>query len=140
MLNAVSIIGVVANEPTECIDRRTGKHFVYFSIKSQTTRALGELTTHYDYIPCEAWGGTVDRVKRYCQKGAMVAIKGTLRSENYGEEKLRTRVVIRVELVFLLRSPEDNKPPEAMESKGSVYNGGVIINDPEGTGDIFGGG
>ena len=71
---------------------------------------MEETKIYLSLLPCVLWKGTAERTSKYCKKGDLVGIKGSLQSRIYDKEDGTRQYVIEVivEKVTFMSSKSDN--------------------------------
>ena len=104
-LNIVCLTGRVGYDPEV-------HHFETGVVKAATNVAVdeynnGERRTHW--IPVEFWGKTAEVVAHYVQRGKLIGIQGSLRTDTWADNhgKSHKRLYIKADRVQLLSSSSD---------------------------------
>lgn len=126
MLNSVSIIGRLANDPAEDLAyTNTGRAVLSFRVaqdrpQSSEARQQGQDKVT-DFIPCVAWQQTAEFMAERARKGLLCSVQGRLQVENFvtqdGQKRSKMEVV--VDKFNLLEWPKDDE-----EGAGASGNGG----------------
>ena len=115
MINRTVLQGRLTNEP----EQRTtpGGHqvtaFVLANNRGMRKTASGEEVERTTFLPCTVWGKLGDVVMRYCRKGTLVVVDGTLETERWtdkknGEPRTKTNLVVsEISFAGAKQSPED---------------------------------
>ncbi len=110
-MNVVALMGRLTYEP-ELRSTPNGVSVMNFQIAcDRQYQAKGE-ERQADFIDCQAWRQTAEFINRYFHKGAMIAIEGTLQTNNFTDKngnKRKTTTVI-VNNVSFCGSKQDSKP------------------------------
>ena len=89
MLNQVTLIGRLVRDPE---DKQAGGHdLAQFTLAIDRRHNKDET----DFVDCVAWRKLSELVMKYCVKGMMVAVTGSLRIDSYeqdGKKRKSTRV------------------------------------------------
>ena len=92
-MNTVHLLGRLTGDP-ELRQTPSGTSVVSFSVA--VSRGNKEKGT--DFIRCEAWRESGERIARYFTKGKPIAVAGRLRTESYkdkqGNSRSSTKVVV----------------------------------------------
>lgn len=91
-MNQVALVGRITKDLTV----RTipsGKPYTNFTlaINRAFKNANGEIAT--DFVLCTAWGRTAETVAKYCGKGSLVGVSGSIQTRHYERED-KTRVYV----------------------------------------------
>ncbi|WP_153730392.1 single-stranded DNA-binding protein [Sporosarcina obsidiansis] len=91
-MNQVALVGRITKDLTlrELSPGRVNTTFV-LAINRSFKNANGEIAT--DFVLCSAWGRQAEKVVRYCGKGSLVGVSGSIQTRNYERED-RTRVYV----------------------------------------------
>ncbi len=95
MLNQSIIVGRLVKDP-ELRETENGNKVtnITLAVNRSYRNIEGEYET--DYIPCVLWKGTAERTSKYCKKGDLLGIKGTLQSRVYDKEDGTRQYIIEV--------------------------------------------
>ena len=98
-LNKVCLIGHVGRDP-EIVYFKSGDGVAKFSLATteKWKSKEGEQKEKTEWINVEVFGGTVEVVKNYVEKGKQLYIEGQLQTDKYekdGVTKYATKVVVR---------------------------------------------
>ncbi len=116
-INSVTLIGRVGTEP-EIKYFETGKG----SVKCKFTLAVNRRTReaeHTDWFNIEIWGKTAEIARDYVTKGKQIGVKGSLKFDNWVDNRTganRSTPVILVDQLELLGSKRDT------DNSGDDYN------------------
>lgn len=67
-----------------------------FSIAIDRPKKQNETEKKTDYIPIVAFGDLADAIQKYCHKGSLIAVNGSIRTNTYeqnGQRKFSTEVL-----------------------------------------------
>lgn len=95
MLNIVAIMGRLTADP-ELKRTQNGISVVTFNIACDRNFARAGEQRQADFITITAWRQTAEFVCKYFQKGAMIAIDGSLQSRSYQDKNGNNRTAIEV--------------------------------------------
>ena len=116
-MNKITVIGRLTRE-VELKQTANKISYVRFTVasKSKQRDEKGEQIT--DFFNCIAWRGTADVLAKYCKKGDVVGLSGSMASKSKKGEDGQTSVVweLNVDDLDLLGNKADNK---------TVKNGGI---------------
>lgn len=110
-INIVTLIGRVGTDPDM-------KYFESGSVKCKMTLAVNRRTRegeHTDWFNLELWGKTAQVAGDYVRKGKQIAVKGSLKFDNWSDRATganRSTPVIMVEQLQLLGSKRDTEDAE----------------------------
>lgn len=85
MLNNISIQGRLTHQP-EVKQSKNGLNYCRFTIASDRSIKEKDGTRKADFVECIAWKQGAEFVAHYFNKGDMIIINGSLRTENYTTE------------------------------------------------------
>ena len=104
MINRVCLIGRMTKDP-ELRRTNTGSSVTSFTLA--VNRSDGQ---EADFIPCVIWNKGAENVERYCSKGSLVGIEGSLRSRSYDNSHGQKVFVVEVvcDSVQFLETKKDN--------------------------------
>ena len=114
-MNTVQLLGRFAKDPEV---REAGEHLIgSFALAVQRTEKLA------DFIQCQTFDDLTEIVEKYCKKGDLVAVCGSLRTDNWEDETgdRHWRTYINVSRVDFCRSAgkgddkEDDKDSKRKE-------------------------
>lgn len=95
-MNTVAIIGRLTYEP-ELRSTPSGVPVIRFQIACDRNYQPKGKERQADFIDCVAWRQTAEFVKAYFHKGSMIAVEGSIQTQNYtdknGEKKKSVEVV-----------------------------------------------
>ncbi len=95
MLNVVAIMGRLTADP-ELKHTQNGISVVTFNIACDRNFARAGEQRQADFITITAWRQSAEFVCKYFQKGAMIAIDGSLQSRSYQDKNGNNRTAIEV--------------------------------------------
>ena len=107
-MNNICIMGRLTHDP-ELRNTSSGVEVVNFSVAVDRKYKSGDEKVT-DFIDCQAWRQTAVFIDRYFNKGKMIAVTGSLQTENYTDKNgnKRKKVYINVESVDFCGSKSDN--------------------------------
>ena len=80
------------------------------------TLAIRRDENNTDFIPCTVWGTSASTLCKYCNKGDLIAVEGSLQSHSYEKDnkKLTKYTVLanRIEFLNLKNTKKDEKVEE----------------------------
>lgn len=136
MLNNVVLMGRLTFEP-ELKVTQSGVSVVRFGIAvdRRYQQQNGEKKT--DFIDCVAWRHTAEFINKYFHKGNMIAVEGSIQTENYVDQNGTNRKSVSVVAnnVSFCGSKSENKPnldvepPTTTSSGNTNYTEFEIIED-----------
>ena len=95
MLNIVAIMGRLVADP-ELRTTQTGNSVCSFRIACDRNFAPQGQERQADFIDIVAWRQAAEFVCKYFQKGAMIAVDGSLQSRNYQDKNGNNRTAVEV--------------------------------------------
>lgn len=90
MFNKVILIGRLTKEPELRYTAQSNIPVASFTIA--VNRAYGEKQA--DFINCQVWRKQAESVKKYLDKGSLIAVDGRLQTRDYLDEKTSTKKYI----------------------------------------------
>lgn len=111
MRNTVILVGRLVRDP-ELRYTTTNKAICEFTL------AVDRDKEHADFIRIQTWNKTAEMLNKYCQKGDLIGIRGSLRHEVYekdGEKKSKDYVVAS-SIAFLGQKRKENNSQEQMQT------------------------
>ena len=89
MRNSVMLIGRPGAEPEIKNFNNNSNKVARFriAVNENHKNANGEWVSNTQWFPIVAWGSTADRVERIVKKGQMIAIDGSLRNNEWTDDK-----------------------------------------------------
>lgn len=118
MINNVTLMGRLTYEP-ELKLTPSGISVCRFQIAVDRNYTPKGEERKADFIDCVAWRGTADFVNKYFRKGSMIALEGSLQTENYtdkdGNKRKSVSVVVK-EISFC-----GGKSESGNNGKGNQY-------------------
>ncbi len=95
MINMVALMGRLTYEP-ELKTTPSGVNVIRFQVACDRSyqRAGGERQA--DFIDCVAWRQTAEFISRYFHKGSMIAVEGTIQTQNYTDKSGNNRKSVEV--------------------------------------------
>ncbi len=100
MLNCVTLIGRLTADP-ELRQTTTGKDVCTFNIAVDRAYTKPGEQRQTDFIKIVAWGSDALFVSRYFSKGSMIAVIGSLQSNNFTDNKGNKRTSVEVKAAEL---------------------------------------
>ena len=100
MLNCVTLIGRLTADP-ELRQTTTGKDVCTFNIAVDRAYTKPGEQRQTDFIKIVAWGSDALFVSRYFSKGSMIAVQGSLQSNNFTDNKGNKRTSVEVKATEL---------------------------------------
>ena len=109
MLNNVAIIGRITKN-LELRKTETGKAVTSFSIA-----VARDYDDQVDFFDITAWNKLAENLVKYCQKGSLIGVTGTMRTNFYTNKegiKINTVYVLADRIDFLLHPKKENTTNE----------------------------
>lgn len=91
MLNCVAFMGRFTNNP-ELKKTTNGTPVVTFSLANARDFGKNEV----DYVDFVAWKGTAETICKYCRKGSLIAVKGSIQTRSYEDKNGNKRKAVEV--------------------------------------------
>lgn len=95
MLNMVGLMGRLTYEP-EIRVTTSGVSVLRFQIACDRTYQKAGEERKADFIDCVAWRQTAEFIGKYFHKGSMIAIEGTIQTDNYTDKNGNNRKQVEV--------------------------------------------
>ena len=110
MLNCVTLIGRLTADP-ELRQTTTGKDVCTFNIAVDRAYTKPGEQRQTDFFKIVAWGSDALFVSRYFSKGSMIAVQGSLQSNNFTDNKgnKRTSVEVKADELSFCGSKSEGK-------------------------------
>ena len=97
MINSVVLMGRLVATP-ELRNTQTGVAVTSFTIAVERSFARAGEQRQADFIDCVAWRNTAEFIARYFQKGAMIAVTGSIQTRTYddknGNKRKATEIIV----------------------------------------------
>ena len=123
MINTVALMGRLTYEP-ELQVTKSGVSVIRFTIAcDRNYQAKGE-ERKADFIDCTAWRQTAEFISRYFHKGSMIAVEGSIQTENYTDKdgNKRKSVDVVVSNVSFCGSKSDNQNQQFSQPRQTYAN------------------
>ncbi len=85
MINSIVIMGRLTYEP-ELRATPSGVSVVRFQVAVDRSYQKAGEDRKTDFIDCTAWRQTAEFVSKYFHKGSMIAVEGSLQTDNYTDQ------------------------------------------------------
>ena len=95
MINNVVLMGRLVATP-ELRNTQTGRSVTSFRIAVDRGYVKAGEQRQADFIDCVAWGTSAEFITRYFQKGAMIAVTGSIQTRNYEDKNGNKRTAVEV--------------------------------------------
>lgn len=95
MINSVVIMGRLTYEP-ELRATPSGVSVVRFQVAVDRNYQKAGEERKTDFIDCTAWRQTAEFVCKYFHKGSMIAVEGSLQTDNYTDQNGEKRKSVQV--------------------------------------------
>lgn len=133
-MNKIVLVGRIVKAP-ELNTTNGGVNYCRFNVacKGKTRDDDGKIKT--DFFPCVAWRAVADNIHKYCEKGSLLQISGTMGSRFYEKENGTKQTVweVSVEDVEFLSSKAENdsrgRGTKAIQEKSSDVDMEAIDDD-----------
>ena len=96
MKNSVMLIGRPGTEPEMRTFNNNKKARFSLAVTESKKNANGEWVNDTQWFPIVAWGSAADRVERMVKKGLTVAIDGSLRNNEWTDDKGQRHIVTEI--------------------------------------------
>lgn len=95
MINTVALIGRLTYEP-ELKSTPQGISVIRFQVAVDRNYQAKGQERQTDFIDCVAWRQSAEFISRYFHKGSMIAIEGSIQTENYTDKDGNKRKSVEV--------------------------------------------
>ena len=95
MLNMVALMGRLTYEP-ELKTTPSGVSVIRFQIACDRSYQSAGQERQADFIDCVAWRQRAEFISRYFHKGSMIAIEGTIQTQNFTDKNGNNRKSVEV--------------------------------------------
>lgn len=95
MINTVALMGRLTYEP-ELRKTPSGVSVISFQIACDRNYQKSGEERKSDFIDCTAWRQTAEFIERYFHKGSMIAVEGSIQTENYTDKDGNKRKQVQV--------------------------------------------
>lgn len=125
MLNVVALMGRLTYDP-ELRSTPSGVSVMRFQIACDRNYQAQGQERQADFIDCVAWRQTAEFINRYFHKGKMIAIEGTIQTQNFTDKNGNKRKSVEVVCNNVSFCGSDNNgsqqtaPPEPTQSYSSA--------------------
>lgn len=96
MINMVALMGRLTYEP-ELKSTPSGVSVLRFQVACDRNYQAKGQDRQADFVDCVAWRQTAEFISKYFHKGSMIAVEGTIQTENYtdknGNKRKQTEVL-----------------------------------------------
>lgn len=131
-MNRIELVGRI----TKDLDLRctqSGKQVVDFTLAVNRPLAKGGQQSA-DFINVVSWDKQAENLAKYQGKGSLIAVSGTLRVEQYQNEKGENRYktyVLAQEIEYLVKKEESKQTNNQEEFENSFETEDVVLTDDE---------
>lgn len=128
-MNSANFVGRLVRDPM-FHQTSSGLALVRFTVAVNRTyrKKQDDSKPSADFIPCVAWRGRAEIIKKYCMKGSQVSVSGRMQSRTYTDKQGIKRYVVElvVNTIDFLGSPRSSARPASdpspyIEPEGSSY-------------------
>lgn len=121
-MNSANFVGRLVRDPM-FHQTASGLALVRFTVavnRSYRKQKQEEGKPTADFIPCVAWRGRAEIIKKYCQKGSQVSVSGRMQSRTYTDKQGVKRYIVElvVNTIDFLGSP---RPAARSAADSSPY-------------------
>lgn len=131
-MNDVTLIGNLTRE-IEVRYTQTKKAVGQFTVAINNGKNKDGKELDADFINCVIWETQAENMQKYTKKGSKVAVKGSIKNDNYedeqGNKKYRTYVLCS-RVIFLDKKSEKPLPTEPENFGSSPDSQSESISDP----------
>ena len=110
MRNSVMLIGRPGAEPETKTFNNSKMARFRIAVNERRRNANNEWVDNTQWFPVVAWGTTADRVEKQVKKGQMVAIDGSLRNNEWTDDKGQRHTVTEIWIhdIFPIEKSKEN--------------------------------
>lgn len=94
-INTVALMGRLTHEP-ELRSTPNGTAVIRFQIAVDRNYQASGKEREADFIDCVAWRGTAEFISRYFHKGSMIAVEGSIQTQNFTDKDGKQRKSVEV--------------------------------------------
>ena len=131
-MNDVTIVGNLTRD-IEVRYTQTNKAVGQFTVAVNNGKNKDDKELEPDFINCVIWETQAENMQKYTKKGSKVAVKGSIKNDNYedeqGNKKYRTYVLCS-RVIFLDKKSEKPLPTEPENFGSSPDSRSESISDP----------
>ena len=95
MINTVALMGRLTYEP-ELRTTPSGVSVLRFQVACDRNYQRAGAERQADFIDCVAWRQTAEFISRYFHKGSMIAVEGSIQTQNYTDKNGNNRKQVEV--------------------------------------------
>ncbi len=95
MINTVALMGRLTYDP-ELKSTPSGVSVIRFQIAVDRNYQRQGAERQADFIDCVAWRQTAEFISRYFRKGSMIAVEGSIQTQNYTDKNGNQRKSVEV--------------------------------------------
>lgn len=95
MINTVAVMGRLTYDP-ELRSTPSGVSVIRFQIACDRNYQKAGTERQADFIDCVAWRQTAEFISRYFHKGSMIAVEGSIQTQNYTDKNGNQRKSVEV--------------------------------------------
>lgn len=95
MINMVALMGRLTYDP-ELRTTPSGVSVLRFQVAVDRNYQRQGTERQADFIDCVAWRQTAEFISRYFHKGSMIAVEGTIQTQNYTDKNNQQRKSVEV--------------------------------------------
>ena len=95
MINTVAIMGRLTYDP-ELRSTPSGVSVIRFQVACDRNYQRAGAERQADFIDCVAWRQTAEFISRYFHKGSMIAVEGSIQTQNYTDKNGNQRKSVEV--------------------------------------------
>lgn len=94
-INTVALMGRITY-PIELKSTPNGTAVIRFQIAVDRNYQASGKEREADFIDCVAWRGTAEFISRYFHKGSMIAVEGSIQTQNFTDKDGKQRKSVEV--------------------------------------------
>ena len=132
-MNKIILVGRLTKDP-ELTKTNNGLNLCRFGIACNSKQKGDDGNYQADFFNCVAWREKAEVITKYCKKGSLLQLSGTMYSRSYQKQDGTNQLVweINVEdLEFLSSSKNEEKSNQGSKTKDAVQQTFTPIDDDE---------
>jgi len=124
LINQVTLVGRLTKDP-ELTYTALGRPFLQMTLAVNRPYRNQQGMTETDFIYCKVWNKSAENTSKYCQKGSLIGVLGTIQTRSYEDQEGKRiyATEVNVHTVRFL----DKKRPNAESEEGELL---PILNLP----------
>lgn len=118
MANKIILVGRLTKDPVN-ETTNSGISYCRFNVACKSKQRYENGEQKVDFFVCVAWRQTAELIAKYCKKGSLLQLSGTMGSRNYEKQDGTKQTIweVNIEDIEFLSSSEENGDKEKKETK-----------------------